>query len=79
MMATQKAKSPAATGLNAANQKSQLEFNDAELIAQLAKRGHHVQRLQKNGYLASQWGMTMHCPDFAALEKFARQVGIRDV
>ena len=49
--------------------------DDALLIAQLEKRGHHVQRLPKNGYLASQWGLTVHLPDAAALAAFAQKVG----
>lgn len=49
--------------------------DDAMLIAQLEKRGHHVQRLPKNGYLASQWGLTVHLPDAAALAAFAKKVG----
>ena len=49
--------------------------DDAMLIAQLEKRGHHVQRLQKNGYLASQWGMSLHLQDVDALAAFAKRVG----
>ena len=50
----------------------------ATIAAKLELAGHIVQKFE-TGFLVSRWGMTMHLPDFAALEKFARQVGIRDV
>lgn len=46
----------------------------ATIIARLEKAGHTVSRLE-NGYLASRWGLTLHCPDLAALVGFAKQVG----
>jgi len=79
-MSAQKSECPAATGQNATNQKAHSEFNPeshaTQLIAGLAKAGHHVHRLENNGFLACRWGLTLHCPDLAALAQFARKLGV---
>jgi len=79
MSAAQKSECPAAPGHDATNQKAHADFSPerhaSHLIAQLEKAGHHVHRLENNGFLAARWGMTLHCPDLAALVKFAKQVG----
>lgn len=52
------------------------EQRTTQLIAQLATAGHHVSRFGQ-GFLASRWGLTLHCPDLASLAQFARQVGVK--
>lgn len=48
----------------------------ANLIAGFALRGHAVHRL-KSGFLVTCWGMSRHCPDYAALVNFGRVLGVR--
>jgi len=80
LIAAQKSECPAATGQNATNQKAHSEFSPerhaSQLIAKLEKAGHHVHRLENNGFLAARWGMTLHCPDLASLVQFARKLGV---
>jgi len=45
------------------------------LIAKLEKAGHHVSRLE-SGFLVTRWGMSRHCPDYAALVNFGRVLGV---
>jgi hypothetical protein len=45
------------------------------VIAKLEQAGHHVSRLENNGFLASRWNMTLHCPTLENLAQFAKQVG----
>ena len=76
---TQKAQSPAATGLSA-NENTNPEILDPKrettLIAQFAMKGAAVHRLADGGFIVAQWGLTRHCADFAALAGFARQMGV---
>ena len=48
----------------------------ATITAKLELAGHVVQKLE-TGFLVNRWGLTLHCPDLPALEKFARQVGVK--
>lgn len=76
---TQKAQSPAATGLSA-NENTNTEILDPKrettLIARFAMKGAAVHRLADGGYVVAQWGMSRHCADFAALVGFSRQMGV---
>ena len=76
---TQKAQSPAATGLSADENKSTDivgQKRETTLIAQFAMKGAAVHRLADGGFIVAQWGLTRHCADFAALVGFARQMGV---
>lgn len=79
MQTTQKAQSPAATGLSA-NENTNTEILDPKrettLMARFAMKGAAVHRLADGGFIVAQWGMTRHCADFAALVGFARQMGV---
>jgi len=80
MRAAQKCESPAATGLNATNQKTPAEFTPdqkrlATVTAQLSLAGHQVHRLER-GYIVCRWGQTKVCPDLAALVNFGRVLGV---
>jgi hypothetical protein len=46
----------------------------ATVTAQLAMAGHEVHELANGGYIVSRWCLTRHCPDFAALVAYARQM-----
>ena len=76
---TQKAQSPAATGLSA-NENTHTEILDPKrettLIARFAMKGAAVHRLADGGFLVAQWGLSRHCVDFASLMAFARQMGV---
>jgi len=48
----------------------------ATQIAELALRGHVVHQLVDGGYLVCKYGYTHHAPDFAALQAFARRLGV---
>ena len=76
---TQKAQSPAATGLSA-NENTNTEILDPKrettLIARFALKGAAVHRLADGGFIVAQWGFTRHCADFASLVAFARQMGV---
>jgi hypothetical protein len=49
---------------------------EATQIAELAVRGHEVHLLRDGGYLVSKYGHTHHAVDFAALQAFARRLGV---
>jgi hypothetical protein len=48
----------------------------ATQIAELAIRGHAVHPLTDGGYLVSKYSYTHHAKDFAALQDFARRLGV---
>ena len=76
---TQKAQSPAATGLSAYENTSTgivSPKRETTLIARFAIKGAAVHRLADGGFIVAQWGLTRHCADFAALVGFARQMGV---
>lgn len=79
MQTTQKAQSPAATGLSA-NENTNTEILDPKrettLIARFALKGAAVHRLADGGFIVAQWGLSRHCVDFASLMAFARQMGV---
>ena len=76
---TQKAQSPAATGLSA-NENTNTGILDQKrettLIARFAMKGAAVHRLADGGFIVAQWGLSRHCVDFASLMAFARQMGV---
>ena len=76
---TQKAQSPAATGLSA-KENTNVEILDPKrettLIARFALKGAAVHRLADGGFIVAQWGLSRHCVDFASLMAFARQMGV---
>lgn len=49
----------------------------ATLTAQFALKGHVVHRTDGNDFLVTRWGLTRYCADFAALQAFARQLGVQ--
>ena len=76
---TQKAQSPAATGLSA-NENTSTEIvgqkRETTLLAQFAMKGAAVHSLADGGFIVAQWGLSRHCVDFASLVDFARQMGV---
>jgi hypothetical protein len=48
----------------------------ATQIACLALAGHAVHQMTDGGYLVSKYGYTHHAKDFAALQSFARKLGV---
>ena len=50
----------------------------ASLIARFSLAGHAVHKGQEHDYtvIRRKFGMSRYCPDFAALEAFARLVGV---
>jgi hypothetical protein len=48
----------------------------ATQIAHLALAGHTVHQLADGGYLVSKYSYTHHANDFAALQDFARKLGV---
>ena len=48
----------------------------ATQIACLALAGHAVHQLTDGGYLVSKYSLTHHAKDFAALQVFARKLGV---
>ena len=48
----------------------------ATQIAHLAIAGHAVHKLTDGGYLVCKFGYTHHASDFAALQCFARRLGV---
>jgi hypothetical protein len=48
----------------------------ATQIACLALAGHTVHQLTDGGYLVSKYSFTHHAKDFAALQVFARKLGV---
>jgi hypothetical protein len=84
MSTAQKSESPAVTGLIADERtESRASVTPAPdhrkkvatLIAAMALSGHEVHELTAGGFMVVRWGTTRHCPDVAALECFARQIG----
>ena len=76
---TQKAQSPAATGLSAyENTSTDIlgQKRETTLIARFAMKGAAVHRLADGGFIVAQWGLSRHCVDFASLMAFARQMGV---
>ena len=49
----------------------------ATQIACLALAGHAVHQLHDGGYLVSKYSYTHHAQDFAALQDFARKLGVK--
>ena len=49
----------------------------ATQIAHLAIAGHAVHKLIDGGYLVCKYGHTFHAQDFAALQCFARRLGVK--
>ena len=49
----------------------------ATQIACLALAGHAVHQLADGGYLVSKYSYTHHAKDFAALQDFARKLGVK--
>lgn len=47
---------------------------EADVVAQLAIKGHQVHKVD-TGYLVCWQGYARHCCDLESLESFARQVG----
>lgn len=45
-------------------------------IAELTTRGHKVHQLKEGEFLVCKYGYTYHAPDFAALQAFARRLGV---
>ena len=48
----------------------------ATQIARLALAGHSVHQLADGGFLVSEYRYTHHAKDFAALQDFARKLGV---
>ena len=74
---TQKAQSPAATGLSAyENTSTDIlgQKRETTLLARFALKGAAVHRLADGGFIVAQWGLSRHCVDFASLMAFARQM-----
>lgn len=76
---TQKAQSPAATGLSA-NENTNPEILDPKrettLIANFAMKGAAVHRLADGGFIVAQRGLTRAVPDLPALAAFGRMMGV---
>ncbi len=49
----------------------------ATQIAHLALAGHTVHQISDGGFLVSKYGYTHHAKDFAALQDFARKLGVK--
>ena len=49
----------------------------ATQIACLARAGHAVHQLTDGGFLVSKYSYTHHAKDFAALQDFARKLGVK--
>ena len=76
---TQKAQSPAATGLSADENTSTdivSPKRETTLIARFAMKGAAVHRLSDGGFIVAQWGMTRAVPDLPALAAFGRMMGV---
>lgn len=46
-------------------------------IAALALAGHVVHKGTDGDYTVSKWGLSRYCKNFAELQDFARQLGVR--
>jgi len=49
---------------------------EATLIAKMAMAGHAVHRGRVGDFTACKYGMSRYCEDFAALKRFAIQLGV---
>lgn len=49
----------------------------ATQIGCLKRAGHAVHKLADGGYLVCKYGYTHHAQDFAALQCFARRLGVK--
>ena len=49
----------------------------ATLIAQFAIAGHVVQKGSTRDFTVCKYGMARYCKDFAELQAFAKQVGVK--
>ena len=49
----------------------------ATLAAQFALKGHAVHKDNGDDFIATRWGESRYCKDFAELQAFARQVGVK--
>lgn len=49
----------------------------ATQIAKLALAGHAVHKGQRGDFIVCKYGLSRYCQDFAELEAFARQLGIK--
>lgn len=83
MIAAHKSENPAATGFNATNQRTDTcestpdQKELATIIARLAIAGHSVHKGRERDYIVCKWGMSRWCADFAALQEFARVLGVK--
>ena len=76
---TQKAQSPAATGLSAYENTSTNildQKRETTLMARFAIKGAAVHRLADGGYIVCQWGLSRAIPDLPALAAFGRMMGV---
>lgn len=48
----------------------------ATLVSRLALAGHAVHRGRERDYIVCKWGMSRWCGDFAALQDFAKLLGV---
>jgi hypothetical protein len=49
----------------------------ATQIARLALAGHHVIKGDRGDYTCCKYGLSRYCANFAELEKFAQQLGVK--
>ena len=78
MNAAPKRKAPEPTKLGALQNRPADSSSVAHLIGRLALAGHVVHHGQTGDFTACKYGLSRYCPDFAALQKFAGIVGVRD-
>ena len=82
MIAAHKSESPVVAGLNA-NFKTLCVNSTPEtkllaiLIAQFAIAGHVVHKGRDGDFTACKYVMVRYCKDFAELQAFAKQVGVK--
>jgi len=83
--AARKSECPLAGGHHADNQSSDDPDSATDerqrkalstVTAQLALQGHAVHVGSNGDYLVSRWNMSRYCQDFAALQDFARRLGV---
>lgn len=82
MSAAQKCECPAATGQSANQTTQQRESTPdqkclATLIAQFAIAGHVVHKGCDSDFTVCKYANVRYCKDFAELQAFARQVGVK--
>jgi hypothetical protein len=49
----------------------------ATLVARLALAGHAVHKGREQEFIVCKWGMSRWCADFASLQAFAKQLGVK--